>query len=123
MNAITNVDHKSRATDIDKAVGAQVRFRRTELGLSQQQLADFLGVTYQQVAKYERGENRIGASRLYEIAIALKVKPAFFYENLDEIEAVSDRGLLELVRDYKSASVKDRALIRMTASHLSGGVV
>ena len=122
MNAITTMDHKSRATDIDKAVGAQVRFRRTELGLSQQQLADLIGITYQQAHKYERGINRISAGRLYEIAIALKVKPAFFYENLDEIEAVSDRGLLELGRDYKAANVKDRALIRMTASHLSGSV-
>jgi len=110
---------RARATDIDKAVGAQVRLRRISLGLSQQQLADLIGVTYQQAHKYERGINRISASRLYEIAVALKVKVPFFYETLDQIEATSDRGLLDLVTDYKAASSDDQAFIRQTARHLS----
>lgn len=119
MNAITTGGHKSRATDIDKAVGAQVRFRRIALGLTQQQFADEIGVTYQQAHKYERGINRISASRLYEIAVALKVKVPFFYETLDQIEATSDRGLLDLITDYKAASSDDQVFIRQTARHLT----
>tara|TARA_R110000803_G_scaffold83326_1_gene149481 strand:+ start:300 stop:710 length:411 start_codon:yes stop_codon:yes gene_type:complete len=119
MNAITPTGTRSRSTDIDKAVGAQVRLRRTELGLSQQQVADLLGVTYQQAHKYERGINRISAGRLYEIATVLKVRLPYFYENLDQIEATSDRGLLDLVTDYKAVSSDDQAFIRQTARHLS----
>lgn len=121
-----NGRNRGRSTDIDKAVGAQVRFRRTELGLTQQELADKIGVTYQQAHKYERGVNRISASRLYDIAVALKVKPEYFFENLGEIETTSDRGLLDLVTDYRSVSSNDKAFIRQTARHLSravGGVV
>jgi transcriptional regulator with XRE-family HTH domain len=63
-------------------VGARVRMRRLMLGLSQEKLADGLGLTFQQVQKYEKGTNRIGASRLQQIANILKVQPQFFFEEL-----------------------------------------
>jgi len=66
----------------DKHVGARVRMRRLMLGLSQEKLADGLGLTFQQVQKYEKGTNRIGASRLQHIANILKVPPQFFFEEL-----------------------------------------
>jgi transcriptional regulator with XRE-family HTH domain len=66
----------------DKHVGARVRMRRLMLGLSQEKLADGLGLTFQQVQKYEKGTNRIGASRLQQIANILKVQPQFFFEEL-----------------------------------------
>ncbi|WP_068031573.1 helix-turn-helix domain-containing protein [Rhodoplanes sp. Z2-YC6860] len=66
----------------DKHVGARVRMRRLMLGLSQEKLADGLGLTFQQVQKYEKGTNRIGASRLQQIANILKVPPQFFFEEL-----------------------------------------
>ena len=65
---------------IDKHVGARVRMRRMMLGLSQEKLADSLGVTFQQVQKYEKGTNRIGASRLQEISKSLQVPPSFFFD-------------------------------------------
>jgi transcriptional regulator with XRE-family HTH domain len=67
---------------IDKHVGARVRMRRLMLGLSQEKLAGGLGLTFQQVQKYEKGTNRIGASRLQQIANILKVAPQFFFDEL-----------------------------------------
>jgi transcriptional regulator with XRE-family HTH domain len=65
---------------IDKHVGARVRMQRLLLGMSQQKLAKALGLTFQQVQKYEKGTNRIGASRLQQIASILQVTPSFFFE-------------------------------------------
>ena len=65
---------------IDKHVGARVRMRRLIVGLSQSKLGESLGVTFQQVQKYEKGVNRIGASRLQQIAGVLDVMPAYFFE-------------------------------------------
>ena len=69
---------------IDVHVGSQLKLRRIFLGLSQERLADELGITFQQVQKYEKGLNRIGASRLWDLAQVLGVSVAYFYENLDE---------------------------------------
>ncbi|MCA3270029.1 MAG: helix-turn-helix domain-containing protein [Holosporales bacterium] len=94
----------NRTQQIDKHVGARIRERRTMLGLTQQQLADLIGVTYQQAHKYERGINRVSAGRLYEIAQVLGVPVSFFYEGLDSpTEApLSDRQrlCLELARNF-----------------------
>jgi len=94
----------NRATDTDRYVGGRIRERRVMLGLSQQQMADMIGVTYQQAHKYEKGINRISAGRLYEISRVLKVPVSFFYEGLD---GGSDEGLssrqrmcLELARNF-----------------------
>lgn len=69
---------------IDLHVGKRMHLRRTMLGMSQERLAYELGVTFQQVQKYEKGLNRIGASRLWDIAQVLGVGVEFFYEDLDE---------------------------------------
>lgn len=69
---------------IDVHVGIQLKKRRILLGLSQERLADELGITFQQVQKYEKGYNRIGASRLWDLAQVLGVSVAYFYEDLDE---------------------------------------
>jgi transcriptional regulator with XRE-family HTH domain len=69
---------------IDVHVGLQVRVRRKSLGISQEKLADALGLTFQQVQKYERGANRISASKLYEIARTLHVPTAWFFEGLED---------------------------------------
>ena len=65
---------------IDSHVGGRVRMRRILAGLSQEKLGDALGVTFQQVQKYEKGTNRIGASRLQQISRVLEVPPSFFFE-------------------------------------------
>ena len=69
-----------RANPIDVHVGSRVRFRRMLLGMSQEKLGEKLGLTFQQVQKYEKGINRIGASRLFDLAKVLGVAVQFFYE-------------------------------------------
>jgi transcriptional regulator with XRE-family HTH domain len=93
-----------RTQDIDRHVGARVRERRIMLGLTQQQLADLIGVTYQQAHKYERGINRVSAGRLYEIAQVLSVPIGYFFDGLDEQSSRSisprERMCLELARNF-----------------------
>lgn len=98
----------NRASAIDRHVGARIRERRIMLGLSQQQMADMIGVTYQQAHKYERGINRISAGRLYEITRVLNVPITYFFEGLDasEDDAMNPRQrmCLELARNFASIS-------------------
>jgi transcriptional regulator with XRE-family HTH domain len=75
-----------RANPIDGHVGGRVRMRRMLLGMSQEKLAEKLGLTFQQVQKYEKGVNRIGASRLFELAQLLGVTVDFFYEDAPVLE-------------------------------------
>jgi len=70
------------ANAVDRKIGQRVRSRRLEIGMSQERLAELLGVTFQQVQKYEKGVNRIAASRLYDIAAALDMPAARFFEGL-----------------------------------------
>ena len=92
-----------RTQAIDRHVGARVRERRIMLGLTQQQLADLIGVTYQQAHKYERGINRVSAGRLYEVAQVLSVPVSYFFDGLqgDDSRAISprERKCLELARN------------------------
>ncbi len=77
---------------IDVHVGARVRLRRTLLGMSQEKLGEALGLTFQQVQKYERGANRVGASRLFDLSRVLDVPVSFFFDDMSgEIEALSPR--------------------------------
>src|SRR5258707_6359669 len=69
---------------VDDHVGARIRERRIMLGLTQQQLAEMIGVTYQQAHKYERSVNRVSAGRLFEIARALSAPITFFYEGIGQ---------------------------------------
>jgi transcriptional regulator with XRE-family HTH domain len=108
---------------IDVHVGGRVRLRRTLLGMSQERLGDALGLTFQQVQKYERGTNRIGASRLFRVSQVLDVPVSFFFDDISaetalgagasagdtaedasvpprEGEAMTRRETLELVRAY-----------------------
>jgi transcriptional regulator with XRE-family HTH domain len=73
---------KGPPNPVDKHVGSRVRMRRLMLGMSQTKLADGLGLTFQQVQKYEKGMNRIGASRLQHLASILQVPVPFFFEGL-----------------------------------------
>ncbi|MCW5699635.1 MAG: helix-turn-helix transcriptional regulator [Rhodospirillales bacterium] len=100
-----NVKSTLRATDVDRFVGTRIRERRVMLGLSQQQMADMIGVTYQQAHKYERGINRISAGRLYEIAQVLRVPVSYFFDGIEgpsgeEELSVRQRMCLELSRNF-----------------------
>ncbi len=119
---------------IDIGVGSRVRGRRILMGMSQERLGDELGVTFQQVQKYEKGANRISASRLHDISQVLDVSPGYFFEEITGIKlssqsqppqpAASDplnkRETLELVRAYYRIADPDvrheiAALIRSLA--------
>jgi transcriptional regulator with XRE-family HTH domain len=76
------VDLDRGPNPVDLHVGARIRMRRKLLGVSQERLADQLGLTFQQVQKYERGANRVSASKLYEIARALQTSVAYFFDGL-----------------------------------------
>jgi transcriptional regulator with XRE-family HTH domain len=117
---------RGRAQDIDRQVGARMRERRIMLGLTQQQLAELIGVTCQQAHKYEKGVNRIAAGRLSGIAQALGVPIGYFYDGLATSGAVKaspqQRLMIELARNF--VAIADRrqqeaicALARSLANH------
>jgi transcriptional regulator with XRE-family HTH domain len=94
-----------RAQDIDHHIATRLRERRTMLGLTQQQVAGMLGITYQQAHKYETGANRVSAGRLHQLARALEVDVGYFYEGLGSGEparptARQQRQMLELARNF-----------------------
>jgi transcriptional regulator with XRE-family HTH domain len=103
------VGGRSRALDVDHYVSLRIRQRRIMLGLTQQQMAELIGVTYQQAHKYETGINRISAGRLYQIAQALGVEIGYFFDDIEpdqQSRAKSSemmpqqRMLLELARNF-----------------------
>jgi len=100
------------ALKTDQHVGARLRYRRSMLGLTQEQLAEGLDISYQQIQKYETGANRISAGRLYQMARALSVEVGYFFEGLDDADVgveVADTGVdsrmaLELVKTFGDIS-------------------
>lgn len=109
-------ERESRSSPIDAHVGSRIRLRRTLLGLSQERLGDALGLTFQQVQKYERGINRVGASRLFDLARVLDVPISFFFDDMPEPLASSAPnlamagfgGTAESKQGYGSDSVMNR---------------
>ena len=115
---------------VDIHVGKRLRARRTILGVSQEDIGDSVGITFQQVQKYERGLNRIGSSRLYEFSCLLGVGVSYFFEELDgnssskdsslsdgdflfEHEKFSNKELMSLVKAYQgidNAKVRKKVL-------------
>jgi transcriptional regulator with XRE-family HTH domain len=77
-------DREGRPSPIDVHVGARIRLRRTLLGMSQERLGEALGLTFQQVQKYERGVNRVGASRLFDLSRVLDVPISFFFDDMPD---------------------------------------
>ena len=99
------------AHSVDIHVGQRVRQRRWMLGMTQQQLGDGVGIKFQQIQKYETGANRVSASRMWDIATALEVPVAFFFEGLEgqaansgdaQGDVLTDKEAHELVRAYYS---------------------
>ncbi|MBV8472369.1 MAG: helix-turn-helix transcriptional regulator [Hyphomicrobiales bacterium] len=94
---------------IDKHVGARLRMRRMMVGMSQGKLGEALNVTFQQIQKYEKGANRIGASRLQQLARVLEVPPAFFFEGAPAAAplAAGEAGAMALAEPSASSYVVD----------------
>ena len=106
---IGSMTPRSRAQDVDRHVGARLRERRIMLGLTQQELAELIGVTYQQAHKYEKGINRIAAGRLSSIAQALGVPVGYFFDGLTTTPGAvkvspQQRLMLELTRNFMAIS-------------------
>ena len=97
------------STPVDKIVGARVRQRRVEIHMSQERLAELIGVSFQQLQKYESGANRIGASRLYAIASSLESPISYFFGEEKPVEKVGgfneDRSLSSVLTDETSFEI------------------
>ena len=91
---------KKAPNDIDRHVGSRVRMRRMLIGMSQEKLGEALGLTFQQVQKYEKGTNRISASRLQAISDVFRVPPSFFFQ--DDDNAASATGVAHETGDVST---------------------
>lgn len=96
---------------VDRHVGARVRARRKQLGLSQDRLAEALGLTFQQVQKYERGANRISASKLFDAAAALQVEVPFFFEGLTSEGGEAAAGQAPAPEPASALNAEETALL------------
>lgn len=116
---------------VDVHVGSRVRLRRTMQSMSQEKLGDALGITFQQIQKYEKGTNRIGASRMQQIAAALKVPISFFFEGAPSSAGVVQPGMAEAnatsyVVDFVSSAegiALNRAFVRIPSATIRRKVV
>jgi len=102
---------------VDRHIGSRIRLRRKVLNISQYSLSYDLGISFQQLQKYESGENRVSASRLYEISKILKTSPHFFFDGLDGaiIDDSTPKDLktmkaLEIMNKIKNHNIKDKIL-------------
>ena len=124
---------KKAPNPIDKHVGSRVRMRRMMLGMSQEKLGDALGLTFQQVQKYEKGTNRIGASRLQQISHILQVPVSFFFEGAPSVpggarvaEGLGEAPSPAYVSDFLATSdglALTKAFMRITDSKLRRRIV
>lgn len=116
------------AKRVDEFVGERIRQRRAMLGLTQEQLASALNISYQQVQKYETGANRVSAGRLYEIAQSLDAGVSDFFDGLEDAAGPiqlphggRNRTIIELVRNFQSISDPDvRNAVSNLVKSLSG---
>jgi len=108
---------KPNPTDVH--VGARVRLRRTLLGMSQEKLGDAIGLTFQQVQKYERGANRVGASRLYDLSRVLDVPVSFFFEDSAAAGALDPHpgGIAEATEGYEADPMLKRETLELVRAY------
>lgn len=106
---------------VDVHVGGRVRLRRTLLGMSQEKLGEAIGLTFQQVQKYERGANRIGASRLYDLSRVLDVPVSFFFDDMgDQVANQSPRnltGAVDEVDEYEADPMTKRETLELVRAY------
>lgn len=111
-------------TDVDRHIGLKIKERRVRLGRTQFDLATQLGITYQQQFKYEKAINRVSASRLYDIAIALNIEVSYFYEGLGKVlikDVENGRMLLELNQLFPKMNINAKeGLLKIVRSLAEG---
>ncbi len=109
------VSRTGKPNPVDIHVGSRVRLRRTLLGLSQEKLGEAVGLTFQQIQKYERGANRIGASRMYALSRVLDVPVSFFFEDMPpEISGKGGKPVPGLAEKYQEEFSQDPLAKRET---------
>ncbi|HKF72185.1 MAG TPA: helix-turn-helix domain-containing protein [Stellaceae bacterium] len=102
-----------RPNPIDVHVGTRVRLRRTLLGLSQEKLGEAIGLTFQQVQKYERGANRVGASRLYHLSRVLDVPVSYFFEEMSsDVKSAAEARLVGMAEETPSPAHEADPMMR-----------
>ena len=106
-----------KSDGIDKHVGERVRLRRIMLKMSQGELGSKIGVTFQQLQKYEKGTNRIGASRLHQLSQVLDVPPGFFFEDLPGARGRSGNGLPDYLVEVMSTALGQRIVRAVSRVH------
>lgn len=120
---------KKTPNPIDVFVGSRVRLRRLMVGMSQEALADRLGVTFQQVQKYEKGTNRISASRLQAIAEVFRVPPSFFFQDEDStmpsagLGASQDSGDISSFVSSKEGLDLNRAFLKIEDARVRKSII
>ncbi len=107
----------SKPDPIDVHVGSRVRLRRTLLGMSQEKLGNALGLTFQQIQKYERGANRIGSSRLYRLGRILDVPVSFFFEEAPDVMATDKKGMSEEADTFESDKLSKRETLELVRAY------
>jgi transcriptional regulator with XRE-family HTH domain len=125
------IENKKRPNPVDIHVGSRVRLRRNMIGMSQEKLGEQLGITFQQVQKYEKGTNRIGASRLQAISGILDVPVSFFFEDAPDVAKTGGSGFEEgsstrYVVDFLNSSEGiqlNRAFVRISDPQVRRKVV
>ena len=100
MKSVRGRIEDNEPNPVDVHVGKRIRLRRTILHITQQQMAEMLGLTFQQVQKYEKGMNRVGASRLWDISRVLEVPMGFFFEDMDADVASKSPRMLNSERSF-----------------------
>jgi transcriptional regulator with XRE-family HTH domain len=113
---------------VDAHVGGRIKLRRSLLGMSQVKLGQAIGLTFQQVQKYERGTNRVGASKLWQLSQVLDVPISFFFDGLDQGDAaeagasdVAGRRLMQLAADFALLTEDERAQIAKLVGAIASG--
>ena len=102
---------------VDQHVGGRVRLRRMLMGMSQEKLGKAVGLTFQQIQKYERGANRIGSSRLYQFSNVLDVPISFFFDDMPEAGGAKAPGLAESGTGFSDANLTRRETLELVRAY------
>src|SRR5579872_4489161 len=121
---VVGAEKEGRPSPIDVHVGSRIRLRRTLLGMSQERLGEALGLTFQQVQKYERGVNRVGASRLFDLSRVLDVPISFFFDDMPEslantygVQTGRRAGIAELQDGFADDALNRRETLELVRAY------
>lgn len=107
----------SKPNPVDVHVGSRIRLRRTLLGMSQEKLGAAIGLTFQQVQKYERGTNRVGSSRLYQLARVLNVPVSFFFDDMPDDVAQAPTNFAEAPVPFENSPFTKRETLELVRAY------